>query len=122
MTINPVTGFNTLNNLIKFTGYQIPVDGPIIGRFTRMIVARELNMLIKQLRTEDLSLWFEKIDQLDEGVLDKACFRRGIEIQNQTQQQQIEDLKLWLSISNQQNVPHTLLLLTRVHDFNFNAF
>lgn len=34
----------------------------------------------------------------------------------------IDDLKLWLSISNQSNVPHTLLLTARVLDFHGNMF
>jgi hypothetical protein len=122
MAIEPVTGLNTINNIIRISGYQIPVDGKYVGFFTRMMVARELNMLIKQLRTEDLSLWFEKIDDIDEEVFNKICFRRGIDIQNQTKLQEIEDLKLWLSISNQQNVPPSLLLMTRIHDFNYNSF
>lgn len=100
MGIDPVTGVNTINNIIKLTGKQIPVDGAIIKNFTRLIVARELNMLFKQLRNEDLTLWFEKIDDFPERDLNKVCFRRGIEIQEQTRKERIEDLKLWLSISN----------------------
>lgn len=80
MGIEPVTGVNTINNVIKLTGKQIPVDGAIIKNFTRLIVARELNMLFKQLRNEDLTLWFEKIDDFPERDLNKVCFRRGIEI------------------------------------------
>ena len=33
-----------------------------------------------------------------------------------------EDLKLWLSISNQRNVPNSLLLLSRVNDFMNDLF
>ena len=33
-----------------------------------------------------------------------------------------EDLKLWLSISNQRNVPHSLLLYTRINDFCNDIF
>jgi len=43
-------------------------------------VARELNMLFKQLRNEDMTLWFEKIEEFSEKELNKVCFRRGIEI------------------------------------------
>ena len=31
-------------------------------------------------------------------------------------------MKLWLSISNQRNVPHSLLLIARVSDFNSGMF
>ena len=34
----------------------------------------------------------------------------------------LEDLKLWLTISNQQNVANTLLLTSRVLDFHGNMF
>lgn len=47
---------------------------------TRAIVARELNMLFKQLRNEDLTLWYETLDEFRDKELDKVCFRRGIEI------------------------------------------
>jgi hypothetical protein len=32
------------------------------------------------------------------------------------------DLKLWLSISNQRNVPHSLLLYSRINDFCNDMF
>jgi hypothetical protein len=81
MGIDPVTGVNTINNIIKITGKQIQVDG-VFKNFTRLIVARELNMLFKQLRNEDLTLWFEKIEEFPDKELNKVCFRRGIEIQD----------------------------------------
>ena len=31
-------------------------------------------------------------------------------------------MKLWLSISNQRNVPHSLLLYTRINDFTNDLF
>lgn len=31
-------------------------------------------------------------------------------------------MKLWLSISNQRNIPNVLLLLTRVNDYMKNTF
>lgn len=79
-------------------------------------------MLFKQLRNEDMTLWFEKIEDFPDKELNKVCFRRGIEIQEQTRKQEIEDLKLWLSISNQRNIPNVLLLLTRVNDYMKNTF
>ena len=33
-----------------------------------------------------------------------------------------DDLKLWLSISNQRNVPHSLLLFIRINDFINDVF
>ena len=40
----------------------------------------------------------------------------------QSTKQKKDDLKLWLSISNQRNVPHSLLLYTRINDFCNDIF
>lgn len=80
MSISPVTGFNTINNLIRISGKSIPIDGPITGKFSKLVVARELNMLFRQLRREDLILGAENFENLTERELDKICFRRGINI------------------------------------------
>ena len=79
-------------------------------------------MLFRQLRKEDLILGFESLDSFSEKELDKICFRRGININDQTRKEKLEDLKLWLSISNQRNIPHLLLFLTRINDFTKNTF
>ena len=120
MSISPVTGLNTINNIIKLSGKQIPVDGHIIKNFTKLIVARELNMLFKQIRKEDLILGFESLESFNDEELDKICFRRGINIKEQSRKEKLEDLKLWLAISNQRNIPNILLFLTRINDFSSN--
>ena len=79
-------------------------------------MARELNMRFRQLRKEDLLLDMEDIDNFTEDQLTKVCFQRGINI-NQSRGGQLKDLKLWLSISNKRNVPHTLLLVTMISEF-----
>lgn len=73
-------------------------------------------MFFNRLRTEDLLLSNEDISKIPEDTLDRICFDRGIDI-DMTNREQIEDLRLWLSISNLINVPHSLLLTTRVNDF-----
>lgn len=73
-------------------------------------------MFFNRLRTEDLLLSNEDISKIPEDTLDRICFDRGIDI-DMTNREQIEDLRLWLSISNLTNVPHSLLLTTRVNDF-----
>lgn len=78
-------------------------------------------MLFSRLRQEDLLLSFEDIDSYLEEDLDRICFARGINLQ-QTENEKREDLKLWLSISNLRNVPHSLLLFARVNDFTSNMF
>lgn len=63
----------------------------------------------------------EHLNELDPSVIQKICFERGINTE-QSLKHQIEDLKLWLSISNLRNVPHSLLLVTRVNDFSSDQF
>jgi hypothetical protein len=58
----------------------------------------------------------DTLADLPHDVIQKICFERGINIE-QNIKSMIEDLKLWLSISNLRNVPNSLLLATRVNDF-----
>ena len=62
------------------------------------------------------------LEKFSEEEIDKLCFMRGIEINTQNLKKKKEDLKLWLSISNQRNVPHSLLLYTRINDFTNDMF
>lgn len=117
MGISPVTGLNTINNILRLFKTQIPVDGPYIHVLTKMIVARELNMYFNRLRNEDQWLDMEDIDNYPESQLTKICFQRGINI-TQSRPEQLRDLKLWLEISNKRNVPHSLLMYIVLHDFN----
>lgn len=79
-------------------------------------------MYFSKLRKEDETLSFDQLDKFSEEQIDAICFKRGIEIDKQTLKSKKEDLKLWLSISNQRNVPHSLLLYTRINDFCNDIF
>jgi len=78
---------------------------------------RELNIIFNRLRMEDQLLSMEDMSQIPENTLAKICFDRGIDL-DKSHREQVEDLRLWLSISNLRNVPHSLLLITRVQDFS----
>jgi hypothetical protein len=117
MGLNPVTGLNTLNNLLRVFKVKIPIDAPIIKYFTKMIMTRELNLYFNRLRKEDELMSFEHVERFDEEQLNFICYRRGIEIQNKSYEQKMKDLKLWLSVSNLRNVPHSLLLYSRISDY-----
>lgn len=79
-------------------------------------------MYFARLRKEDEALSFEALNRFSEVQIDAICFKRGIDIDDQNLKQKREDLKLWLSISNQRNVPHSLLLYSRVNDFCHQVF
>lgn len=67
MSIEPVTGLNTINNLLRLCRLpMVPVSHPLIEPFTKMIVARELNMYFTRLRKEDVLLDLEDIDKLED--------------------------------------------------------
>lgn len=59
----------------------------------------------------------EDVSELPDDILEQICFDRGIDI-SESHREQIEDLRLWLSISNLRNVPDSLLIITRVHEFH----
>jgi hypothetical protein len=78
-------------------------------------------MLFRRLRNEDTILSAEDLFEFPEEQIDVICFNRGINI-DQKFSRKIEDLRLWLSISNLRNVPHSLLLLSRIQDFQNDSF
>lgn len=80
MSLNPVTGLNTINNILRLFKTKIPIDAPIIKYYTRMILTRELNLYFSRLRREDMLMSFEKLDNISESELNSVCFKRGIEI------------------------------------------
>jgi hypothetical protein len=122
MSLNPVTGINTINNLLKPFKTKIPIDAPGIKYLTKMIITRELDLYFKNLRNEDVLMSFEQIDSMVEEDLNYICYRRGIEIEEKTREAKLKDLKLWMSISNLRNVPHSLLLYTRIIDYAEDLF
>lgn len=129
MSLEPVTGFNIVNNILaipaKLGGPKIyiPLDAPGINVIARVLMARELNMYFSRIRREDVPLSYDDLhEKYSEEEIDMICFRRGIEIDDHSKKEKIMALKLWLSISNQRNVPHSLLLYTRVNDYNNEMF
>ena len=67
MSVRPVTGLNTLNNILRLVRLPaVPVDAPILRLIAKMLVVRELNMLFTQLRAEDVKIDFEGVNAFDE--------------------------------------------------------
>ena len=122
MGLNPVTGLNTINNLLRPLKLKIPIDGFLVKYVTRMIMTRELNLYFSKLRKEDELISFERLDLFNEDEIDAMCFMRGIDITDLPLQKKVKDLKLWLSISNLRNVPHSLLLYSRIEDYAADMF
>ena len=121
MSLTPVTGLNIINNFLKFFRVKIPLDVPVIKLFTKLILARSLNLYFDRLRKEDELMSFEVIDNFTEAELNSVCFKRGINL-DQSTISKTKDLKLWIAVSNLRNVPHSLHLYSRIIDFTENLF
>ena len=81
MSIRPVTGLNTINNVLRlFRLPEIPNNARWNRDITKLLVARNLNMLFTQLRNEDVAINFEGLNNFTEETIAKMCFRRGINI------------------------------------------
>jgi hypothetical protein len=59
MGLNPVTGLNTINNILRIFKVKIPIEAPIIKYLTKAIMVRELNLYFSRLRKEDELMSFE---------------------------------------------------------------
>lgn len=58
----PITGLNTINNILKiFKLPKIPMDAPIVKIFTKRIVTRSMNLYFKKLRSEDELMDFDDL-------------------------------------------------------------
>jgi hypothetical protein len=59
MGLNPVTGLNTINNILRIAKVKISLEAPIIKYMTQAIMVRELNLYFTRLRKEDELMSFE---------------------------------------------------------------
>ena len=66
MSLNPVTGLNIINNILRIFKLEIPVNTPVINIFTKAILVRELRMYFSRIRKEDESLSFVSLDKYSE--------------------------------------------------------
>lgn len=118
----PLTGFNMLNKFMRFLRCrEFDPCAPYLRNVSSIVLRRQCRIIFRQLRREDLLLSAEDVSELPDDILEKICFDRGIDI-SESHREQIEDLRLWLSISNLRNVPDSLLIITRVHEFHGEHF
>jgi hypothetical protein len=66
MSLNPVTGFNIINNVLKIFKLEIPLNTPGFRIISKVILVRELNMYFARIRKEDESLSFTSLDKFSE--------------------------------------------------------
>jgi hypothetical protein len=66
MSLNPVTGLNTINNIIGLFKLKIQPSAPGVNLISKQLMVRELNMYFKKLRKEDQFISFETLNNLSE--------------------------------------------------------
>ena len=81
-----------------------------------------MNLYFRRIRREDELISFDSLEKYSEQELDFYCFQRGIEIQGRAREQKIKDIRLWMAISNLRNVPHSLLLFSRITEQTEDLF
>lgn len=117
MGLNPVTGLNTINNILSFVGVNIKIDNPYVKWLTKLILRRELTLFFRKIRREDTYLSMENMREFPDSKLDSILLERGIDFVNLTKEQKLRDYKMWQAISNLKNVPDSLLLYCRLNEF-----
>lgn len=79
MSLSPVTGLNTINNILRIFKVKIEIEAPVIKYLTKIILTRELNLYFSKVRREDELMSFEHVEKFTEEELITSCVRRGIE-------------------------------------------
>lgn len=79
MSLSPVTGLNTVNNILRIFKVKIEIEAPVIKYLTKIILTRELNLYFSKVRSEDELMSFEQVEKFTEEELITSCVRRGIE-------------------------------------------
>ena len=117
MGLKPITGLNTINNILSFVRLNIKLDNKYISWYTKLILRRELRMYMRKIRKEDTYLSMENINIFPVSKIDSILVERGIKIENRPIENKLKDYKIWQAISNLSNVPDVLLIFCRVNDF-----
>ena len=71
-----------------------------------------------QLKNDDVTLYYEGLDQLNEAELKMACASRGIRsAQVEDEVKLRESLRVWLSMRLKEKIPSTLLVLATAYNY-----
>ena len=78
----PKTGFNAINLLLqKIFKVEIPIDAPIVGSISRVVLERQIRLHYRKLRREDMIIHSETLEEVYPlEVIHQMCLDRGIEI------------------------------------------
>ena len=66
MSLEPVTGVNILNNILKVFKMEISPTAPGVSFISKFLLVRELNMYFKRIRKEDSAISFDMLENFTE--------------------------------------------------------
>ena len=66
MSLEPVTGVNILNNILKVFKMEISPTAPGVSFISKFLLVRELNMYFKRIRKEDSEISFDMLENFTE--------------------------------------------------------
>lgn len=73
----------------------------------------QLRNRIRQLKKDDQDIIWEGLDSLDKEELQQACMERGMRATGLTKAGYVRQMRQWLDLSINKNVPTSLLILSR---------
>ncbi|DAZ95608.1 TPA: hypothetical protein N0F65_000091 [Lagenidium giganteum] len=73
----------------------------------------QLRNRIRQLKKDDQDIIWEGLDSLDKEELQQACMERGMRATGLTKAGYVRQMKQWLELSINKNVPVSLLIMSR---------
>ncbi|CAH0522299.1 unnamed protein product [Peronospora belbahrii] len=94
-----------LVGMCRFMGVQ-PYGNDNLLRF-------QLRNRIRQLKKDDQDIIWEGLDSLDKEELQMACMERGMRATGLTKAGYIRQMRQWLDLSINKNVPASLLIMSR---------
>ncbi|KAG3092072.1 hypothetical protein PI125_g17249 [Phytophthora idaei] len=94
-----------LVGMCRFMGVQ-PYGNDNLLRF-------QLRNRIRQLKKDDQDIIWEGLDSLDKEELQMACMERGMRAMGLTKAGYVRQMRQWLDLSINKNVPASLLIMSR---------
>ncbi|KAF1322177.1 Letm1 and ef-hand domain-containing protein, partial [Globisporangium splendens] len=73
----------------------------------------QLRNKVRQLKKDDQDIIWEGLDSLDKEELQQACMERGMRATGLTKAGYVRQMKQWLDLSINKNVPASLLIMSR---------
>ena len=84
MGLEPITGLRFINKLLGLANLSITVDVPLYRYFIHFILSRQVKNYFRKIRKDDTLMDAKTVGELEDEVLNRVCFERGIEFHDVT--------------------------------------